>query len=84
MITKRKTSVSLSQALLEELDSFNKKGNVSEFIEEALVFYLTELKRSARRQRDIEILNRNAELFNKGAEENMEFQDFCPFFRLRR
>jgi metal-responsive CopG/Arc/MetJ family transcriptional regulator len=75
MITKRKTSVSLSQTLLEELDAFNKKGNVSEFVEEALVFYLTELKRSARRQRDIEILNRNAELFNKGAEENLEFQD---------
>jgi len=75
MITKRKTSVSLSQTLLEELDSFNKRGNVSEFVEEALVFYLTELKRSARRQRDIEILNRNAELLNKGAEENLEFQD---------
>jgi len=75
MITKRKTSVSLSQTLLEELDSFNKKGNVSEFVEEALVFYLTELKRSARIQRDIEIINRNAELLNKGAEENLEFQD---------
>ncbi|MDR1802757.1 MAG: type II toxin-antitoxin system CcdA family antitoxin [Treponema sp.] len=75
MITKRKTSVSLSQTLLDELDSFNKKGNVSEFVEEALVFYLTELKRSARRQRDIEIINRNAELLNKGAEENLEFQD---------
>ena len=75
MITKRKTSVSLSQTLLEELDSFNKKGNVSEFVEEALVFYLTELKRTARGQRDIEIINRNAELFNKGAEENLEFQD---------
>jgi len=75
MITKRKTSVSLSQALLDELYSFNKKGNVSEFVEEALVFYITELKRSARIQRDIEILNRNAELLNKGAEENLEFQD---------
>jgi len=75
MITKRKTSVSLSQTLLDELDSFNKKGNVSEFVEEALAFYLTELKRSARRQRDIEIINRNAELLNKGAEENLEFQD---------
>ena len=75
MITKRKTSVSLSRTLLEELDSFNKKGNVSEFVEEALAFYLTELKRNARRQRDIEIINSNAELFNKGAEENLEFQD---------
>jgi metal-responsive CopG/Arc/MetJ family transcriptional regulator len=75
MITKRKTSVSLSQALLEELDAFNKNGNVSEFVEEALVFYLTELKRDARRQRDIEILNRNADLLKKGAEENLEFQD---------
>jgi metal-responsive CopG/Arc/MetJ family transcriptional regulator len=75
MITKRKTSVSLSRTLLEELAQFNEKGNVSEFVEEALVFYMTELKRTARRQRDIEIINRNAELLNKGAEENLEFQD---------
>jgi metal-responsive CopG/Arc/MetJ family transcriptional regulator len=74
MITKIKTSVSLSRTLLEELAPFNKKGNVSEFVEHALVYYLAELKRFARRQRDIEIINNNAERFNKEAEENLEFQ----------
>ena len=74
MITKKKTSVSLSNNLLEELAHYNQKGNVSEFVEQALVFYLTELKRYARRQRDIEIINRNAKRLNKGAEENLKFQ----------
>ena len=75
MISKRKTSVSLSYALLDELSKFNKTGNVSEFVEEALVFYLAELKRSTRRQRDIEIINSNAQRLNRGAAENLEFQD---------
>ena len=79
MITKRKTSVSLSNTLLEELSQFNKTGNVSEFIEQALSFYLAELKRFARRQRDIEIIKRNAKKLNKGAEENLDFQVVCPF-----
>ena len=74
MISKRKTSVSLSCSLLDEVVQYNKTGNVSEFVEEALVYYITNLKRSARRQRDIEIINSNAERFNKGAEENLEFQ----------
>jgi len=75
MILKRKTSVSLSHSLLDELAPFNKTGNVSEFIEQALAFYLAELKRFARRQRDIEIINSNAKQLNKGAEENLDFQD---------
>lgn len=74
MITKTKTSVSLSSTLLEELAPFNKKRNVSEFIEQALIYYLTELKRFERRKQDIEIINRNAKQLNKGAEENLKFQ----------
>jgi len=74
MITKRKTSVSLSRALIEELTLFNKDGNVSEFIEKALVHYINECKRQERKKRDIEILNANAERFNKEAEENLKFQ----------
>ena len=74
MITKRKTSVSLSYNLLEELSEYTKTGNVSEFVEEALVHYIADLKRTSRKQRDIEIIKRNAKRLNKGAEENLEFQ----------
>jgi metal-responsive CopG/Arc/MetJ family transcriptional regulator len=75
MITKIKTSVSISQSLLEELTPFNKDSNISQFIEQALTYYLAELKRQVRRERDRELLNANAVQFNKEAEENLEFQD---------
>jgi metal-responsive CopG/Arc/MetJ family transcriptional regulator len=74
MITKMKTSVSLSRALLEELVRFNQGGNVSDFIEKALAYYLAELKRRERGRRDIEIINANAKRFSKEAEENLRFQ----------
>ena len=74
MITKTKTSVSLSSLLLEEIALFNKGRNVSEFIEKALVHYMNELKRRERGQRDIEIINANAKRFNREAEENLKFQ----------
>ena len=74
MITKTKTSVSLSSALLNELSPFINGSNVSTFIEEALRYYLYELKRRERSRRDIEIINANAARFNKDAEENLKFQ----------
>ncbi|MDR0312188.1 MAG: hypothetical protein LBI14_01175 [Treponema sp.] len=74
MITKTKKSVSLSNALLKELARLNKDGSISEFIERALVYYMNELKRRERGQRDIEIINANAKRFNKDAEENLAFQ----------
>jgi metal-responsive CopG/Arc/MetJ family transcriptional regulator len=74
MITKTKKSVSLSNALLKELTQLNKDGNISVFIEKALVYYMNELKRRERGQRDIEIINANAKRFNKEAEENLAFQ----------
>jgi len=74
MITKTKKSVSLSTSLLEEMDLLNKDKSISEFIENALYYYLNELKRRKRGQRDIEIINENAKRFNKEAEENLKFQ----------
>ena len=74
MITKTKTSVSLSSALLNELSPFIDGSNVSAFIEKALRHYLYELKRQERGRRDIEIINANAARFNKDAEENLQFQ----------
>ena len=74
MITKIKTSVSLSKSLLEELAQINRGMNVSEFVEKAIIHYLNELKRQERGRRDIEIINANAARFKKEAEENLKFQ----------
>ena len=74
MITKTKTSVSLSKPILKELSLHNKGRSTSEFIEKALVHYLNELKRQERVRRDIEIINANATRFNRDAEENLKFQ----------
>ena len=74
MITKTKKSVSLSNSLLKELGLLNKNGSLSTFIENALIYYMNELKRRERGKRDIEIINANARRFNKEAEENLVFQ----------
>jgi len=74
MITKTKKSVSLSNALLKELVLINKDRSISEFIEKALLHYINELKRRERGQRDIQIINDNAQRFNIEAKENLEFQ----------
>ena len=74
MITKTKKSVSLSNSTLNELALFNKDGNISQFVETALTYYIKELKKNERRQRDIEIINANAKRLNKEAEENLKFQ----------
>jgi len=74
MITKGKKSVSLSASLLMELAKFNKDGDISQFIETAIIYYINELKKHERGLRDIEIINANAKRFNKEAEENLKFQ----------
>jgi len=75
MITKTKKSVSLSSFLVKELYSFNKNINISEFTETALFYYLNELKKQKRIQKDIEIIKANAKRFKIEAEENLKFQD---------
>ena len=74
MITKTKKSISLSNSLLEELALLNDDRSISEFIENALNYYINELKKQKRRQQDIEILNANAKRFNKEAIENLKYQ----------
>jgi len=74
MITKTKKSISLSNSLLQELALLNKDKSVSEFVENALIYYMKDLKKQERRQRDVEIINSNAKRFNKEAEENLKFQ----------
>ena len=74
MITKVKKSITLSNSLLKELTLFNKDKNISQFIETALTYYINELKKHKRGQRDIKIINANAKRFNKEAEENLKYQ----------
>ena len=74
MISKTKKSVSLSNLVLKEMALLNKDKSISTFVENALVYYINELKKQERRCRDMEIINANAERFNREAEENLEFQ----------
>ena len=74
MINKTKKSISLSNSLLEELALLNENMCISAFIENALKYYIDELKKQKRRQRDIEIINANAKRFSKEAKENLKFQ----------
>ena len=75
MLTKTKTSVSLSPSLLAEFAPYTMNENTSQLVEKALVYYLAELKRQARGQRNIEIINAHAQRFTCEAEENLSFQD---------
>ena len=74
MITKTKTSITLSSSVLKELSLFNRERSISQFIENALIHYIKELKRQERGQRDIEIINANGKRLNREAEENLKFQ----------
>jgi metal-responsive CopG/Arc/MetJ family transcriptional regulator len=75
MITKSKRSITISKTILEELAMLKINMNISQFIDAALIYYITELKKQERAKRDIEIINANINRFNKEAEENLEFQN---------
>lgn len=72
---KVKTSVSLSDSLLRDLDDrLGDAGNRSEFIESVLREKLRDLRRSERAARDVEIYNRMADdpEIQREIEETME------------
>ena len=75
MITKSKISISLSNSLLEELAKLKINMSISKIIDNALFYYIGELKKKERVLRDLEIINANITRFKKEAEENLEFQD---------
>ena len=75
MIIKIKKSITLSKSLLAELAVINENMNISQFIETAVIFYINELKKHERIQRDINIIRANSDRFAKEAAENLEFQD---------
>ena len=72
---KSKTSITLSRALLDDLDRvLGDAGNRSQLIEKALRDYLDRIIRETRERRDLEILNGNAGSLNKEAKEVLTYQ----------
>lgn len=72
---KVKTSVTLSEEILEEVDTYvEASGNRSAFIEEAVREYLEQLRRRARDERDLYILNERADELNEEALDVISYQ----------
>jgi metal-responsive CopG/Arc/MetJ family transcriptional regulator len=73
---KAKTSISLSLPLLVEIDRVIGEGaSRSAFIEKVLRDHLRETERQAIQQRDLELINANADYFNREMEDVLKDQD---------
>lgn len=68
------TVVSLPKDLLEQANQINEDAEISDVIETALRDYVAKEKRHKLNRRDIEIINKNADLINRQVEETLEFQ----------
>ncbi len=72
---KIKTSITLSQDLLREIDGIIKGNtNRSVFIEQAIRSYLKQMERDQRNRDDLEILNRHSSRLNREASDVFSFQ----------
>ena len=72
---KVKTSVTLSNELIEAIDQYGQPfKNRSEFIEAAIWAFIKQLIREQENARDIEIINRNAERLNAEALDVLAYQ----------
>ncbi len=72
---KVRTSVTLPKDLLIEVDALAGKQNKrSKIVESALRDYLAKKNDRESNKRDIEIINKNADLINKQVEETLKFQ----------
>lgn len=72
---KRKTSITLSQDLLEDLDRVvGDSGNRSRVIEVAVRDYIRRHVRDARDRRDLELINKHAAFLNKEAQDALSYQ----------
>jgi len=70
-----KTSITLAEETIRELDEVAGRGaNRSRVIEEAVVEYLDRRRRERRDARDLEILNRNATALNREVEDVLSYQ----------
>ncbi len=72
---KSKTSITLSTALLKELDGIvGENGSRSELIEKAVHEYVKKLAMAERDRRDTEILNRTAKRMKREAKDILRYQ----------
>ena len=72
---KAKTSVTLSDTLLADIDRHAGKGaNRSEFVETAVRSYILALARKRLNQRDLAIINRRAARLNRAAKDVLDYQ----------
>ncbi len=70
-----RTSVTLPEELLVEVDALaRKKNGRSAVVESALLAYVAKEKPKKLNRRDIQIINENADLINRQVEETLEFQ----------
>ena len=72
---KVKTSITLSQEILEAMDRISSRyKNRSDLIETAIRAYLAELEGEERDRRDLEMINRNADRLNREAADVLKYQ----------
>jgi metal-responsive CopG/Arc/MetJ family transcriptional regulator len=72
---KVKTSVTLSDTVLAEIDRHAGRGaNRSEFIENAVRRHIASLIRDQQNARDLEIINRRAARLNREAKDVLDYQ----------
>ena len=72
---KVKISITLSDELINIIDSFSKeKNNRSIFIENALWAYIEQINRKKRDERDKDIYNKHLDILNKEAMDVLDYQ----------
>lgn len=72
---KVKTSITLSEDILKAIDKFSGRNqNRSEFIENAVRSYISQIIRDQQNAKDLEIINRHAERLNKEALDVLSYQ----------
>lgn len=72
---KVKTSISLSEDVLEGITALAGEGNRSTLIEQILRNFLANQRRAKREQKELAILNKNAVRLNAEVLDALEFQD---------
>lgn len=72
---KVKTSVTLSEELLAAIDQQTLTKNRSVLIEEATWNYLRSRRRKEREKRELDRINKNADVLNSEALDVIDFQD---------
>jgi len=71
---KVKTSITLSDYVLEEINELASPSKRSYFIEQAILAYIEKAKRHKRDANDLKLINHSAAKLNKKAGDVLEFQ----------